>query len=115
MAEEDGRHDGGMIQSPQGMIIAFVIVATLIAGFAAPVAGFAILVLGLLGALIVDFSGWKRADDAGHGGRSPLGLMEPLSVARSSTAREPAGSTPTLPPGRRKSPAPAEDQPETSS
>jgi hypothetical protein len=64
------------------LIVGFVLVATLIAGAAAPVAGFAILVLGLLGALIVDFNGWKQADDAGDYGPSPLGLMEPLARAR---------------------------------
>lgn len=103
MAGEDGRC-GGMLQSPQSVIVAFVIVATLIAGFAAPVAGFAILVLGLLAALIVDFNGWRLADDAGHHGRSPLGLMEPLSAPRAPTAAAIAEPpAPPQPPRRQRS------------
>ena len=82
MTTQTGRAGGAITQSSPTLIVGFVLVATLIAGAAAPVAGFAILVLGLLGALIVDFNGWKQADDAGDFGPSPLGLMEPLARAR---------------------------------
>jgi hypothetical protein len=48
---------------------AFVVVATLIAGFAAPGAGLAILVLGLITLIAVDFGAWLEgeAKDAGPG------------------------------------------------
>lgn len=82
------RVSGSFGQSPQAIIIAFVLVATLIAGFAAPAAGFAIFVLGLLAALVFDFNGWKQGDDAGDRGRSPLGLMEPLGRQKARPAEE---------------------------
>lgn len=48
---------------------AFVVVATVIAGFAAPGAGLAILVLGLITLIAVDFGAWLEgeAKDAGPG------------------------------------------------
>lgn len=78
-----------MSQSPPAIIVAFALVATFIAGIAAPAAGFAIFVLGLLAALIIDFNGWRHADDAGDYGPSPLGLMEPLSPRRQPALLEP--------------------------
>lgn len=78
----------------------FVVVATVIAGFAAPGAGLAILVLGLVTLIAVDFGAWLEgeAKDAGPGRPPAWDELTASTLERLALGPPRKSARPTAPP-----------------
>lgn len=89
-----------------GVFLAYAAFATIVAGVAAPAAGMAVLVVGVLAALILDFARW-HGDDAGRTTMAAPFRPDPYGLRESRAPRQDGTPKPAAP----EPPAPTVETP----